>query len=100
MVIMDRQDYINKSNKLYILTRLQGDPQDPSNKTKTKLINILKRVESQTGLDNNTYKAMYPMGCWAPNSMVSLRSISQTHLSGLLSPAVYQLPMVWLAPGW
>ena len=33
---------------------------------KTKLINILKRVISQTGLDINTYMAMYSMGCGAP----------------------------------
>ena len=39
---------------------------DPTNKIKAKLNNILKKVKNQTGLDNNTYKAMYPMGCGAP----------------------------------
>ena len=29
MVIMDRQDYLNKSNKLIISTSLQGYPQEP-----------------------------------------------------------------------
>ena len=40
--------------------------QDPTNTIKNKLINILKRVKNQTGLDNSTYKAMYPTGCVSP----------------------------------
>ena len=66
MVIMDRQDYINKSNKLLTQPAYRAIPRGPTNKIKTKLINILKRVKIQTGLDNNTYKAMYPMGCGTP----------------------------------
>ena len=61
MVIMYRQDYINKSQPTY-----RAIPRDPTNKIKTKLINILKRVKNQTGLVNNTYKAMYPIGCGSP----------------------------------
>ena len=66
MVIMDRQDYINKSNKLLSQPAYSVFPRDPVNTMKTKLFNILKRVKSQTELDNNTYKAMYLMGCGAP----------------------------------
>ena len=70
MVIIDRQDYINKSNKLLSQPAYRAIPRDATNKIKTKLINILKRVKSQTGLDNNTYNktynAMYPMGCRDP----------------------------------
>ena len=65
MVIMDRQEYINKSNQLLSQPVYRAIPRDPTNKIKTKLINILKRVKNQTGLDNNIYKAMYPMGCGA-----------------------------------
>ena len=36
---------------------------DPTTTIKNKLINILKRVKSQTCLDSTTYKAMYPTGC-------------------------------------
>ena len=66
MVIMDRQDYVKESNQLLSQPAYSSIPRDPTNKIKTELINILKRVKSQTGLDNNTYKAMYPMGCRAP----------------------------------
>ena len=66
MVVMDREDYINKSNKLLTQPAYRAIPRDPTNKIKTNIINIPKRVKNQTGLDNNTYKAMYPMGCGAP----------------------------------
>ena len=38
----------------------------PNQYYKNKLINILKRVKSQTGLNNQSYKAMYPTGCVSP----------------------------------
>ena len=63
---MDRQDYVNKSNQLLDQPVYRAIPKDPTNKIKIKLIKILKRVKSQTGLDNNIYKAMYPMCCGAP----------------------------------
>ena len=63
MVIMDRQDYINKANNLLDQNTYRSIPRDPTNSIKNKLISILKRVKNQTGLDNNTYKSMYPTGC-------------------------------------
>ena len=66
MVVMDRQDYINKSNNLSAQPAYRPIPQDPTNKIKAKLITLLKKVKRQTGLDGNTYKAMCPMGCSAP----------------------------------
>ena len=66
MVIMDRQDYINKANSLLNQNTYRSIPRDPTNTTKNKLISILKRVKNQTGLDSNTYKSMYPTGCVLP----------------------------------
>ena len=69
MVIMDRQDYINKSNQLLAQPAYRAIPRYPTNNPELlqkELINILKRVKNQTGLDNNTNKAMYPTGCGAP----------------------------------
>ena len=62
MVVMDRQDYISKSNNLLAQPAYRLIPRDPTNKMKAKLITILKKVKNQTGLDSNTYKAMYPTG--------------------------------------
>ena len=66
MVIMYRQDYINISKYLLNQPIYRAIPSDPTNTIKNKLINILKRVKNQTGLDNVTYKSMYPTGCVPP----------------------------------
>ena len=66
MVIMDRQEYISKANNLLSQNTYRSIQWDPINTIKNKLINILKRVKSQTGLNNQTYKAMYPTGCVPP----------------------------------
>ena len=55
MVIMDRQDYINKANHLLNQNTYKSIAKDPTNSIKNKLINILKRVKTKTGLDSNTY---------------------------------------------
>ena len=79
MVIMDRQDYINKSKYLLKQPTYMAIARDPTNTIKNKIINILKRVKNQTGLNNATYKSMYPTGCVPPNSMGSLKSTNLTH---------------------
>ena len=66
MAIMDRQDYINKANQLLNQNTYRSIAKDSTNSIKIKLINILKRVKNQTGLDSNTYKSMYPTGCVPP----------------------------------
>ena len=35
---------------------------DPTNKYKNKLINLLKTIKAEGGIDNNTYKRLYPTG--------------------------------------
>ena len=63
MVIMDRQDYINKAINLLNQNIYRSIHRDPTNSIKNKLISILKRVKNQTGLHSNTYKYMYSTGC-------------------------------------
>ena len=63
MVVMDTQDYINKCNNLLAQLTYRPIPRDPTNKIQAKLITMLRKVKNHTGLDNNTYKAMYPTGC-------------------------------------
>ena len=66
MVIMDRQDYINKANHLLNQSTYKSVAKDPTSSIKNKLINILKGVKTKTGLDSNTFKSMYPTGCVPP----------------------------------
>ena len=77
MVIMDISKYISKANNLLSQNTYKSIQWDPTNTIKNKLLTILKRVKRLAGLSNQTYKAMYPMGCVPPSSMVSPRSISQ-----------------------
>ena len=66
MVIMDKQDYINKANQLLNQSTYRSIAKDPTSSIKNKLINILKRVKNQTGLASNTDKFMYPTDCVPP----------------------------------
>ena len=68
MVVMDKQDYINKANQLLNQNTYKVIPKDPTNTIKNKLINILKGIKTKTGLGSNTYKSMYPTGCVPPKS--------------------------------
>ena len=66
IVVMDREDYINKSINLLAQLAYRPIPRDPTTKIKARLITIVRKVKNQTGLDNNTYNVMYPMGCSVP----------------------------------
>ena len=59
---MDGQDNIDKANSVLNQNTYRSIPRDPTNTIKNELINILKRVKNQTGLDSNTFKSMYPTG--------------------------------------
>ena len=66
MVVMDRQDYINKANQLLNQNTYKVISKDPTNTIKNKLINILKTIKTKSGLGTNIYKSMYPTGCVPP----------------------------------
>ena len=66
MVVMDRQDYINKAKQLLNQNTYKVISKDPTKTIKNKLINILKNIKTKTGLGTNTYKSMYPTGCVPP----------------------------------
>ena len=66
MVVMDRQDYINKANQLLNQNTYKVISKDPTNTIKDKLINILKNIKTKSVLGTNIYKSMYPTGCVPP----------------------------------
>ena len=63
MVVMDKQDYINKANQLLNQNTYKVISKDPTTTIKNKLINILRVIKTKTGLGSYSYKAMYPTGC-------------------------------------
>ena len=66
MVVMDRKDYIEKETNLLEQPAYRTTDRDPTNKLKAKLITILKRIKTESGLEDSTYKLLYPMGCTSP----------------------------------
>ena len=63
LVVMDRSDYIKKAKELLEDTNTYRTIQsDPTNKLKNKLINMLRKIKADTGIQENTYRKMYPTG--------------------------------------
>ena len=55
MVVMDRQEYIQKARALLEDTNTYRPiPSDPTTKLKDKLINILKKIKTEGNMDKNT----------------------------------------------
>ena len=65
-VVMDRHEHIKKAKILLEDTNTHRPiPTDPTNKHKTKLINILKNIKAESRISENTYK-MNPTGASPP----------------------------------
>ena len=62
MVVMEKKEYIKKSEDLLNQSTYMALTTDPTNKCKNKLINLLKTIKVEGGIDNNTYKRLYPTG--------------------------------------
>ena len=67
LVVMDKPDYIIKAQNLLEEKKTYKEiPTDPTNKLKTKLINLLKKIKADGGIEDQLYKKMYPTGAVAP----------------------------------
>ena len=64
---MDRGDYIKKAKELLEDTNMYRPIQtDPSSRLKNKLVNILRKIKAETGMQENIYRKMYPTGVSPP----------------------------------
>ena len=85
MVVMDKDNYINKSKELLGKQAYKRLDKDPTNRTKGKLITKLRTIKKETKLDEGMYKIMYPTGC-VPCKFYGLPKI---HMTGIpLRPIV------------
>ena len=66
MVVLDKEDYINKAKELLNTPSYKEIPKDPTNKIKAQLITKLRRIKKDRKLDEATYRTMYPTGCIPP----------------------------------
>ena len=62
MVVMDKEEYIMKSEELLHKPAYKELTTDPTTKYKNKLISLLKTIKTEGGIDNTTYKRLYPTG--------------------------------------
>ena len=66
MVVMDRDDYNSKAEDLLHQQTYRLIPSDPTNKLKNRLITLLKKIKTEGGLNEATYKRLYPTGAGSP----------------------------------
>ena len=64
---MDKSEYIEKMKHL-LEDAITYKPlnMDPTNKQKNKLVNILRRIKTGSGMEDTTYRMMYPTGGSSP----------------------------------
>ena len=82
MVVMDKEDYINKAKELLGQQVYKRIDKESTNRIKAKLITKLRTIKKETKLDEGVYKIMYPTGSVPPSFMDYLKSIKLVHLSG------------------
>ena len=67
IVIMDKEDYQQKAKALL---EDQGTYKalktDPTGRLKSKMINLLKKIKTEGGIDDIIYKKLYPTGAVTP----------------------------------
>ena len=66
MLVMDKEEYIKKSEELLHQPTYKELPSDPTTKHKNRLVSIPKTIKSEGGKDNITYKRLYPTGAGSP----------------------------------
>ena len=66
MVVLEKDDYIRKSEDLLKQDTYRDLAADPTKKYKNKLISLLKTIKSQGGINNSTYRRLYPTGAVSP----------------------------------
>ena len=66
MVVMGREEYIRKAENLSNVPTYKITYADPIIKQKDKLINPLKNIKTEGGINDTTYGRMYPTGAGSP----------------------------------
>ena len=90
LVVIDKEDY-KKAGNLLDHSTYRTTGRDPTNRIKAKLIQILRRLKRETGIDEGTYKAMYPTSCIPPK----FYGLPKIHKTGIpLRPTVSSMGSV------
>ena len=68
---MNEEDYEKKAEELLSQTTYSKINNDPTTRYKNKLINLLKTIKTQGGINEALYKKLYPTGAGCQNFMDS-----------------------------
>ena len=79
MVVMDKEEYIKKSEELLHQSAYKEITTDPTTKYKNRLISLLKTIKAEGDIDNTIYKRLYPIGAESPKYY----GLSKIHKTGV-----------------
>ena len=66
LVVMDKEQYINKAEELLNQPTHKTISSDPTTKYKNKVISLLKTIKAEGGMSEALYKRLYPTGSGSP----------------------------------
>ena len=66
LVVLNKEDYIEKAEHLLNQPTYRKIQEDPTSKQKSKLIKLLKKIKVEGGISEEKYKKMYPTGAGSP----------------------------------
>ena len=84
MVVMNKDNYIKKSEELLHQPTYKELTTDPTTNYKNRLISLLKTIKAEGGIDNTTYKRLYPTGTGSPKYY----GLPKIHKTGVLRPII------------
>ena len=91
LVVLDKEDYIQKSEELIQQPNYKILPSDPTIKHKNKLISLLKSIKGDGGINDNLYRKLYPTGASSPK----FYGLPKVHKEGIpLRPIVSSIRSV------
>ena len=91
LVVFNKVEYTAKSEELLHQPNYKILKTDPTNKYKNKLIALLKSIKAEDGIDDNTYRRLYPTGT-VPSKYYGLPKV---HKSGMpLRPVISSIGSV------
>ena len=62
LVVMNKEEYVKKAEEFLNQPTYKTIPNDPTNKYKIKLMNLLRTIKAEGGISDAVYKRLYPTG--------------------------------------
>ena len=80
LVVMDKEDYVQKAEELLGQSPYRTISSDPTTKYKNKLVNLLKSIKAEGKMDETLYKRLHPTGAGSPK----FYGLPKMHKEGIL----------------